>query len=102
MLEQMTLVASFITQLDPLVVIQRQDANNRIGYTHAATAQLLSRIVHNIVIQTYPSKYRAYQAYCHDQAAFVLTNLKIVTLSSQEHIIKKLQPSMVWCLYQIN
>ncbi|AVK62789.1 amino acid biosynthesis protein [Lactobacillus sp. CBA3606] len=99
---QMTLVDCFITQLDPLVVVQRITAKNRLGYTHAATAQLLQRTVNMVTVQTAPSKVVAYQLYVKNQAAYVLTNLKNVTLTSTEQIIKQLTPAMVWCVYQIN
>ncbi|BDZ30553.1 amino acid biosynthesis protein [Lactiplantibacillus sp. WILCCON 0030] len=102
LLAQLTLKDCFITQLDPLVVVQRLDADNRIGYTHAATAQLLQRIVQPVTIQTASSKYLAYQAYQQNRAAYVLTNLKNVTLTPQERLIKQLAPAMVWCVYQIN
>ncbi|MDF3264034.1 hypothetical protein U0Q88_003410 [Lactiplantibacillus plantarum] len=38
LLSQLTLTSCFMTQLDPLVVLQRVNADNQIGYTHAATA----------------------------------------------------------------
>lgn len=102
LLAQMTLSDCFMTQLDPLVVVQRLDADNRIGYTHAATAQLLQRTVQPVVLQTASSKYLAYQAYQQNQAAYVLTNEKNVTLQKNERLIKRFTPSMVWCYYQIN
>jgi len=97
----MTLIDCFMTALDPLVVVQRLAADNRIGYTHAATAQLLQRLVQSVEIQTVSSKVLAYQAYQQNQAAYVLTNEKNVTLTAQEQVIKRLTPSMVWCVYQI-
>ncbi|WP_137626962.1 amino acid biosynthesis protein [Lactiplantibacillus pingfangensis] len=100
-LTQMTLIDCFMTALDPLVVVQRLAADNRIGYTHAATAQLLQRLVQSVEIQTVSSKVLAYQAYQQNQAAYVLTNEKNVTLTAQEQVIKRLTPSMVWCVYQI-
>lgn len=101
LLNQLDLQASFITQLDPLVVVQRLTADNRIGYTHAATAQLLRRIVSHVVVQTATSKYLAYQAYQRNQAAYVLTNEKNVRLTADERIIQRQTPAMVWCFYQI-
>ncbi|KLD61715.1 amino acid biosynthesis protein, partial [Lactiplantibacillus plantarum] len=79
LLSQLTLSSCFRTQLDPRVVLQRVNADNQIGYTHAATAQLLTRVVHQVVVQTVASKYLAYQAYQRNQAAYVLTNEKNVT-----------------------
>lgn len=76
LLPQLTLTDCFMTQLDPLVVLQRVGADNQIGYTHAATAQLLTRVVHQVTVQTVASKYLAYQAYQRNQAAYVLTNEK--------------------------
>lgn len=102
LLEQLTLTTCFMTKLDPLIVIQRLNADNRIGYTHAATAQLLARIVGNVTVQTAASKYLAYQDYQDNQAAYVLTNEKNVRLTTQERVLKRLTPSMVWCVYQIN
>lgn len=101
LLSQMTLTTCFMTELDPLVVVARTDADNRIGYTHAATAQLLKRTVSNVVVQTAASKFLAYQQYQENQAGYVLTNEKNVTLSANEKILKRLTPSMVWCVYQI-
>lgn len=102
LLEQLTLETCFMTRLDPLVVVHRRHADNRIGYTHAATAQLLARIVSHVDVQTVSSKYLSYQAYQANRAAYVLTNEKNVTLTADEEIINRLTPSMVWCLYQIN
>ncbi|WP_047999860.1 hypothetical protein [Lactiplantibacillus herbarum] len=102
LLEQLTLITCFMTKLDPLVVVQRLDADNRIGYTHAATAQLLSRIVGHVTVQTVASKYLAYQDYQKNQSAYVLTNERNVQLTTQERVLKRLTPSMVWCVYQIN
>ncbi|AVW10580.1 hypothetical protein [Lactiplantibacillus paraplantarum] len=102
LLSQLTLLTCFMTKLDPLVVIQRLDADNQIGYTHAATAQLLTRLVHNVTVQAVASKYLAYQAYQQNQAAYVLTNEKNVTLTTHERQLTRLTPSMVWCVYQIN
>lgn len=101
LLDHWTLITSFITPLAPLVVVQRVNADNRIGYTHAATAQLLRRIVSQVEVQTAPSKYLAYRAYCRNQGAYVLTNEKNVTLGPHERVLKRLTPSMVWCVYQI-
>lgn len=102
LLEQMTLRDCFMTTLDPLVVVQRCDADNRIGYTHAATAQLLARIVSGVTVQTATSKYLAYRAYQENRAGYVLTNEKNVRLTPHEKIIKRLTSKMVWCVYQIN
>lgn len=102
LLPQLTLTDCFMTQLDPLVVLQRVGADNQIGYTHAATAQLLTRVVHQVTVQTVASKYLAYQAYQRNQAAYVLTNEKNVTLTTHERELARLTPSMVWCVYQIN
>lgn len=102
LLDAMQLQATFITPLAPLVVVQRLSADNRVGYTHAATAQLLARSVHGVTVQTAASKYQAYQLYQKNLAAYVLTNEKNVTLTADERIIKRLTPPMVWCLYQIN
>lgn len=101
LLDQWTLVTSFITALDPLVVIERRHADNRIGYTHAATAQLLARIVSSVDVQTAASKFLAYRAYCANRGAYVLTNEKNVTLRPDERQLKRLTPKMVWCVYQI-
>ncbi|WP_225422761.1 amino acid biosynthesis protein [Lactiplantibacillus garii] len=60
LLEQLTLRDCFMTVLDPIVVVQRIGADNRIGYTHAATAQLLERVVSHVSVQTCASKYLAY------------------------------------------
>lgn len=101
-LDQMELENCFMTNLDPLVVVKNTDVNNGIGYTHAATKQLLEQTVGNgIEVMTAPSKYDAYQRYLANDAEYVLTNEKNVTLNSNEKIIKRLTPSMVWCLYQI-
>lgn len=102
LLNQLTLCDCFMTKLDPLVVVQRLDADNQIGYTHAATAQLLKRLVQRVTVQTAASKYLAYQAYQENQAAYVLTNEKSVTLTHNERQLARLTPSMVWCVYQIN
>ncbi|CAJ1229664.1 amino acid biosynthesis protein [Levilactobacillus zymae] len=101
LLDHWTLKTSFITALDPLVVVQRLDADNRIGYTHAATAQLLQRIVSQVDVQTATSKYLAYRAYQDNRGAYVLTNEKNVSLGADERLLKRLTPSMVWCVYQI-
>jgi len=101
LLDKLTLQTCFMTQLDPLLVVQRLDADNRIGYTHAATAQLLQRIVRQVDVQTAPSKYAAYQLYQTNQAGYVLTNEKNVTLTANERVLKRLTPPMVWCLYHI-
>jgi len=101
LLDKMTLTRCFMTQLNPLVVVQRLDADNRIGYTHAATAQLLQRIVSHVDVQTAPSKVAAYQLYQTNQAGYVLTNEKNVTLTANERVVKRLTPAMVWCLYHI-
>jgi hypothetical protein len=58
--------------------------------------------VHQVVVQTVASKYLAYQAYQRNQAAYVLTNEKNVTLTTHERELARLTPSMVWCVYQIN
>lgn len=91
-----------MTHLDPLVIVKRTDIHNGIGYTHAATAQLLAQTIGNGVdVKTASSKYRAYQLYQSQNAEYVLTNEKNVTLQANEKIVKRLTPSMVWCLYQI-
>ncbi|MDO1602115.1 hypothetical protein QY896_03745 [Lactiplantibacillus plantarum] len=54
------------------------------------------------MVQTVASKYLAYQAYQRNQAAYVLTNEKNVTLTTHERELARLTPSMVWCVYQIN
>ena len=102
LLKQLTLMDCFMTKLDPLVVIQRVAADNQIGYTHAATAQLLTRLVQHVTVQTVASKYLAYEMYQRNQAAYVLTNEKNVTLTADERQLARLTPSMVWCVYQIN
>jgi hypothetical protein len=102
LLEKIVLMDCFITKLDPLVVIKRLNTDNRIGYTHAATAQLFTRIVKNVEVQTVASKYLAYQDYQLNQAGYVLTNIKNVQITPHEQIIKRLTPSMVWCVYQIS
>ncbi|MFC6179934.1 amino acid biosynthesis protein [Lactiplantibacillus daowaiensis] len=101
LLDQLELTTCFMIQLDPLVVVERLDADNRIGYTHAATAQLLQRIVSHVSVQTAASKYLAYQDYQTNRAGYVLTNEKNVTLTDHERLIKRLTPKMVWCVYQI-
>lgn len=101
-LDQMQLENCFMTHLDPLVIVKRTDIHNGIGYTHAATAQLLAQTIGNGVdVKTASSKYRAYQLYQSQNAEYVLTNEKNVTLQANEKIVKRLTPSMVWCLYQI-
>ncbi len=102
LLAQLTLCHSFITALDPLVVVARRHPDNQIGYTHAATAQLLQRTVRAVSVQTCASKYLAYQAYQQNQAAYVLTNERNVTLTADERLVKRFTPKMVWCLYRIN
>ncbi|BDR59193.1 amino acid biosynthesis protein [Xylocopilactobacillus apicola] len=102
LLDQMNLLTSFITKLDPLVVVKRLNAANKIGYTHAATAELLKNTIKDVSVITTPSKYLAYQAYQENQAAYVLTNTKNIKLTTHETVIKSFSPSMVWCLYQIN
>ncbi|AKP67391.1 hypothetical protein [Companilactobacillus ginsenosidimutans] len=101
-LDQMKLENCFMTNLDPLIVVKRNDVSNGVGYTHAATAQLLQQVVGDEVeVKTSPSKYDAYQRYLVNDAEYVLTNEKNVTLKANESIVKRLTPSMVWCLYQI-
>ncbi|MQS53148.1 amino acid biosynthesis protein [Companilactobacillus mishanensis] len=101
MLDNLELENCFMTNLDPLVVVQRTDAKNDIGYTHAATAQLLEKVVGDVDVKTAASKYQAYQLYKDTDAEYVLTNEKNVALKSDERVIKRMTPSMVWCLYKI-
>lgn len=101
-LDQMKLQNCFMTNLDPLVVVKRLDVFDHIGYTHAATKQLLEQsVIDDINVTTAPSKYDAYQRYLANDAEYVLTNEKNITLHKNEQIIKRLTPSMVWCLYHI-
>lgn len=100
-LNTLNLQTSFTTELDTLLLVENQTATNEIGYTHAATAKLLTQSRPQAMIKTAVSKYQAYQNFRKTQARYVLTNAKNLTLQPTDRILKKWQPKMVWCLYEI-
>ncbi|GEK28961.1 hypothetical protein [Furfurilactobacillus siliginis] len=99
--DQLTLIDSFVHPLDPLVVVENEQRQTGIGYTHAATGKLLERTVALTQLVTTPSKVAAYQRYQSD-GQYVLTNERNVTLTATDSIIKRIEVNMVWCVYRIN
>ncbi|MCH4169600.1 MAG: amino acid biosynthesis protein [Lactobacillus sp.] len=102
LLDHLELVTSYTTQLDDLILVENQGADNQVGYTHAATAKLLAQVLPGVVVRTAVSKYQAYQHYLKEQARYVLTNSKNLDLQANETILKTWRPKMVWCLYAIH
>lgn len=100
-LNTLNLKTSFTTTLDALLLVENQQASNNNGYTHAATAKLLTQTVPSVTVKTAVSKYQAYQNFRKTQARYVLTNAKNLILQPTDRIIKRWQPKMVWCLYDI-
>ncbi|ANZ57492.1 hypothetical protein BGL34_06140 [Fructilactobacillus lindneri] len=98
-LDQLQLRKTFIHQLNPLVLVKKQGNNAQIGYTHAATADLLRQLCPELQeIRLCDSKFQAYQRYLKD-GDVVLTNQK--NLTKNDHLVQKLEVPMIWCLYYI-
>ncbi|KRL00864.1 hypothetical protein [Liquorilactobacillus capillatus] len=99
-LDQLELKDCFIHRLNPLVMIEHCQRKSGIAYSHPATAKLLAAKVHPQQMYYSASKYLAYQQYLHD-GQYTLTNEKNIVLSSEEKIIARYEPQMIWSLYQI-
>lgn len=99
-LEQLILKDAFIFKLGEMVLLKNRQRSTGIAYTHAALADLLQQYVPQAKIKCTASKYLAYQKYLID-GQFVLTNEKNIKLQSNEKIIKRFSPRMIWAVYQI-
>lgn len=99
-LDRMDLVESFVHPLDRLVCLRSRVRRTGIGYTHAATADLLVGYTPSARLVTVPSKYRAYERYLED-GEYVLTNEKNMVEEDAAEILAEFDVRMVWCVYRI-
>ena len=99
-LERLKLIDSFQNPLDELVIVENLNNKTGIGYTHAATANLLLTKTNLKHVDCCKSKFEAYQKYLID-GQYVLTNRKNLKLTEHEVISYRTQPMMIWCVYLI-
>lgn len=100
-LNQLTLVDSFITQLDPLVLIQDPQRIRTVAYTHAATADLARQhLPGNVRLELASSKYLAYQAF-RRHGGYALVSQKLVDPTAGDQILQRFPARMLWSVYLI-
>lgn len=100
-IKQLNLVDSLVTELDPLVLLQREKTASLVAYTHAATIELVrENIDEQIKIVTVPSKYTAYQQFLNN-GRYVLTNRKFIRLVNGIKVKQEYAAQMLWGIYQI-
>lgn len=100
LLGKMQLVATFLTELNPIVVLENQSQSHKL-YTHPATLEIAKQYQRDFEIELADSKYTAYQNYQKD-GKLVITNQKnIHTLAPNEKILQTIHSKMGWCVYQI-
>ena len=83
-----------------MVCIKSRKRHTGIGYTHAATKDLLKKYAPNARLVSVSSKYRAYERYLKD-GEYVLTNKKNMVEADEAEILAEFQVKMVWCVYRI-
>lgn len=74
-LDKLDVEASFVYPLSEMVCIKSRKRHTGIGYTHAATKDLLKKYAPRARLVSVSSKYRAYERYLKD-GEYVLTNKK--------------------------
>lgn len=99
-LDKLDVEASFIYPLAEMVCIKSRKRHTGIGYTHAATKDLLKKYAPNARLVSAASKYRAYERYLKD-GEYVLTNKKNMVETDEAEILAEFQVKMVWCVYRI-
>ena len=99
-LDRLDVEASFIYPLAEMVCIKSRKRHTGIGYTHAATKDLLKKYAPNARLVSAASKYRAYERYLKD-GEYVLTNKKNMVETDEAEILAEFQVKMVWCVYRI-
>ncbi|MCH3922623.1 amino acid biosynthesis protein [Limosilactobacillus sp.] len=100
-LNQLTLVDSLITQLDPLVLVQDPQRARAVVYTHAATADLARQhLPGNVRLELAPSKYLAYQAF-RRYGGYALVSQKLVDPTAGVRILQHFPARMLWSVYLI-
>ena len=100
-IKQLNLVDSLVTELDPLVLLQREKTSSLVAYTHAATIELVRESVdEQVKIVTVPSKYVAYRLFINN-GRYVLTSRKFIRLMSGVKVKQEYATQMLWGVYQI-
>lgn len=100
LLGKMQLVDVFLTDLNPIVVLEKQSTSHKL-YTHPATMAIAKQYQNDNQIELADSKYVAYQNYQKD-GKLVITNQKnLHTLSPNEKILQTIHSKMGWCVYRI-